>query len=88
MELKRAGSYSGRYIGPRIILRWRCERFEVRQVDPIKSLKFSSCGSYKNHLERVLTFRRERRAPIIWRGEKKLVSNIDRQWAGDSVWPW
>jgi hypothetical protein len=38
--------------------------------------------------ERERERERERGGPIIWRGEKNLVFNVDRQWAGDSVWPW
>lgn len=35
--------------------RWRDERFEVRQVDPMReSLKFSSCMGHKKYLKRAL----------------------------------
>jgi hypothetical protein len=42
-------------------LRWRGERFEVREVDPMrKSLEFNNYRSHDNYLESALPFRRER----------------------------
>jgi hypothetical protein len=40
--------------------RWRNERFEVRQMDPMReSLKFSSCKGHEDYLKRALPFRRK-----------------------------
>jgi hypothetical protein len=42
-------------------LRWRGERFEVREVDTMREyIEFSRCGSYENYLEGALPFRRKR----------------------------
>jgi hypothetical protein len=42
-------------------LRWRGERFEVRQVDTMREpLELNSFRSHKNHLEVALPFRKER----------------------------
>ena len=38
----------------------RNERFEVRQMDPMReSLEFSSCRGHEDYLKRALPFRRE-----------------------------
>lgn len=59
----------------------------MRQVDPMReSLKFNSCGSHENYLERTLSSRREGLGLMAWRGEKNLISNVDREWVRDSVW--
>jgi hypothetical protein len=63
--------------------------FEVRQVDPMReSLKLSSCVSHENYLEGSLPFKREGLGSMVWKGEKDLPCNVDRVWAGDSLWLW
>lgn len=58
-------------------------------MEPMRELlQFSSCRSQEKYLERDLSFRREKWKLIIWRGEKNMVSNADRQWIVDNVWLW
>ena len=58
LKLKRAWSCWGQCVG-RVILRWKGGRFEVRQVDSMRDLKFNSCRSHKNYFEGDLPFRGE-----------------------------
>lgn len=84
LELKSAGSYLDRCIGRKVILRWRNERLEVRQIDPMRgSLGFSSYKSRENYLEGALWFKQW--GLMISRWEKNLISNVGRQWKGDRV---
>ena len=62
-----------------VIFRWIYERFEVRQVDPMReSFKFSSCRGHENYLKRALPFGRVLRAGDL-EGIEGLCLSIDKQ---------
>lgn len=48
-----------------------------------ESIKFSSCRSHENCLKEHCHLGKKAE-----RGEKNLVSTVDSQWSGESMWHW
>lgn len=70
----------------RVILRKRNKELDVRLVNPMREyFKLSSCGVRNITLKTPRHFGGKGWRIMLWRGEKDLISNVDREWTGVSM---